>query len=285
MAHKIWTMRIIVGMDFSVGAKNALNYAVDISKIVDVEIQLVWVDSVSGEKQESGQKNEIRHDAKIELQELVNGFSERYPDLKISFKQRKGKVYQEVAHAAQSISADLVIIGTHGINGFEEFWVGSNAYKIISYCPCPVISVRANYSKGCHINKIVLPIDHTIDTTQKVAMAAKLANYFDAEVDVLGVYDSPLSSIKKKTESYIIETERFLTQTDVKTNIHFCNSNNISSSVVTYAEKNDADLIVIMTDQNKANSDIVMGRNSQIIINQSSIPVLSVKPSEMKFEQ
>lgn len=272
-------------MDFSVGAKNALSYAVDISKIVDAEIQLVWVEDNAPDRAEAGKKNEVRHDARLDLQEMVQSVQNKFPDLKISYKQKKGKVYQEMAFAATSYSADLVIIGTHGINGFEEFWVGSNAYKIICYCPCPVISVRADYSKGGLISKIVLPIDHTADTTQKVAMAAQLANYFAAEIDVLGVYESNLPSIKKKTDSFIIKTENFLSTAEVKTNIHFCNSNNISSSVVKYAESNDSDLIVIMTDQNKASMDIIIGPNSQHIINQSSIPVLSVKPSEMKTFQ
>jgi len=40
---------------------------------------------------------------------------------------------------------------------------------------------------------------------------------------------------------------------------------------------------VIMTDQDKATSDIIMGMNSQQIINRSSIPILSVKPDKMEF--
>lgn len=275
--------KIIVGMDFSKGALNALDYAIDVASSTSAEITLLWVEPSGLEKPIPGQKNEVRHEAKLDLLSLVDDFKIKRPNLKLGFKQKRGKIFQELAFLVTSLKADLVIIGTHGIGGFEEFWVGSNAFKIISYCPCPVISVRTDYSIGGRIRKIILPIDNSSDTTQKVPMAAKLAKSFDAEIKILGIYDSDLISIRKKTDRYLLKTEKYLEKNGVKYDLHRCTSNNISSSLVKYAENEDADLMVIMTDQNKATSDIIMGRRAQQIINQSTIPVLSVKPDKMEF--
>lgn len=268
-------------MDFSQGALNALDYAIDIALSTNSEIVLLWVDSENIEK--SGEKNEIRNDAKLELKNLIDEKKVKFHDLKISFKQKRGKVYQELAALALATQADLAIIGTHGIGGFEEFWVGSNAFKIISYAPCPVISVRTDFTKGAKIERIILPIDNSLDTLKKVPMAAKLAKAFDAEILLLGVYYSNLASIRKKTDGYLLEAEKYLSSHDIRLEFKSCKSNNISSSIVMYAEKMNADLIVIMTDQDKATSDIIMGINSQQIINRSPIPILSVKPGKMEF--
>lgn len=272
-------------MDFSQGALNALDYAVDVAADTHSEITLLWVEPNTSDKVLPGEKNETRYDAKVELQALVDKIILRQPELKVNYKQKRGKIYQEVAAFALQNQTDIVIIGTHGIGGVEEFWVESNAYKIISYCPCPVISVRADYKFGGSINKIILPIDDSLDTTKKVPMAANLAKYFNAEIRVLGVYDSDLISIRKRTDNYVRITESYLDKNEVNHRFIHCTSNNISSSLVKYAEGDGADLMVIMTDQNKATSDIIMGRKAQQIINQSPIPVLSVKPNKMEFNK
>ena len=275
--------KIIVAVDFSQGALNALNYAIDIALRINAEIRMLWVDTGIDKEPDLSGKNEIRHDAKMELESIVAKKTEEHPELIISYKLRKGKVYKEFAVQVLSWDADLAIIGTHGISGFEEFWVGSNAFKIISYSPCPVISVRTDYTKGGKIEKIVLPIDDSFETTKKVPMAAKLAKVFGAEIQMLSIYYSDLSSMKKLTDKYAKETERYVVGKNIKITNKSCLSNNLSKSIVKYTEEIDADLMVIMTDQDSANKDIIMGINSQHIINRSSIPILSVKPGEMKF--
>lgn len=276
--------KILVGMDFSKGALNAFNYAVDVAKSCESQIILLWVESNICEKLEPGEKNEFRHESKLELEKLISENKNANPELSISFKQKRGKIYKEFASVVVANKIDLAIIGTHGIGGFEEFWVGSNAYKIISYCPCPVISVRTDYTKGGNIKKIVLPIDDSIDTTKKVPMAAQLALELHADIEVLGIYESNLPSLKRKTDNYLNETKHYLSEKNIFPIISICKSNNISTSIVKYAEKNGADLMVIMTDQDKATSDIIMGIRSQQIINRSPIPVLSVKPYKMELK-
>lgn len=277
--------KILVGMDFSQGALNALDYAIEVAKNTQSEITLVWIEPETHDKLMPGEKNEIRHEAKLDLQKIIAQKQEQDSGLKFSYKQKRGKIFLEMASAAESTNADLVIIGTHGIGGFEEFWVGSNAFKIISYCPCPVISVRTDFTRGGEIKKIILPIDDTRDTTSKVPMAAHLAGAFNAEIDILGVYESDLASIRRKTDQYVEKTKKYLAENNIKHQFHHCKSNKLSCSIVRYAENNQADLMVIMTDQNKATSDIIMGRRAQQIINRSPIPVLSVKPDKMEFKK
>ncbi|OYT17672.1 MAG: hypothetical protein B7C24_01350 [Bacteroidetes bacterium 4572_77] len=274
---------IIVAMDFSQGATNALDYAIDIAQYSKAEILLVWIDTYTNEKAVMGEKNEVRHDAKLELQNIVDKNKEKHPELDISFKQKKGKVFQEIANIATTTKADLIVVGTHGVSGFEEFWIGSNAYKIISYAPCPVISVPTKYATGGKIEKIIVPIDDSFDTTRKIPMASQLAVAFQASIELLGVYHSKLTSIKKITDGYIKDSERYLNAKGIPSKFKSCSSNNIATSIVKYAEEINADLIVIMTDQNNANTDIILGVNSQHIINNSNIPILSVKPEKLKI--
>lgn len=276
--------KVLVGMDFSQGAMNALEYSIDLCDHRESEIVLLWVEPSGHEKTNfSGKKNEIRHEAKLELDQLIAEKKQKDPNLKISFKQKKGRIYKEFSNLAENGHFDLAIIGTHGIGGFEEFWIGSNAYKIISYCPCPVISVRTDYKKYGNIGKILIPIDDSIDTTKKIPMAVDLALSYNAKIQILAIYESGLSSLKRKVDHYVSEAKSYMDNKNVNYDFHQCKSNNTSQSIVQYADEQESDLIVIMTDQNTATTDILMGRRAQQIINSSSIPVLSVKPFKMEI--
>lgn len=273
---------IIVAMDFSTGAFNALNYAITIANTVQSNIILVWVDT-SSTKELTGDihKNEIRRDAKIELQQIVNQKSALLTGGNFKIKMRKGKVYQELALQAKTSVVDLVVVGTHGISGFEEFWIGSNAFKIISYNPCPVISVPIDYNIDRPLKTIVLPIDNSIDSIKKVPMAAKLALAFQSEIHLVSIYTTNLTSLKKKVDRSIMDAEKYIEKENVPYRVKLIQSMNLPLSVVEYAKKVNADMVVIMTDQEKANLSVLMGDYSQKIINLSSIPILSVKPENL----
>ncbi|MDA3904707.1 MAG: universal stress protein [Bacteroidales bacterium] len=273
---------IMVAMDFSTGALNALDFAIKIANSSQSNIILVWIDTCNTKETTLDLcKNEIRRDAKLELHRIVEEKSDLLKAGKIKIKMRKGKVYQELALQAKASETELIVVGTHGISGFEEFWIGSNAYKVISYASCPVISVQVDYDIKRPIKTIVLPIDNSIDSTKKVPMAVKLAKAFESEIHLLSIYTTNLASIKKKVDRSMMEAEKYLIKESVPYIIKMVQSTNLPISVVDYAKKVNANMIVIMTDQEKANLNILMGDYSQKIINISTVPILSVKPKNL----
>ena len=54
----------------------------------------------------------------------------------------EGVVHEEIAQAAKSKKADLIVIGTHGRTGLAEFFLGSVASRVAAVAPCPVMTVR-----------------------------------------------------------------------------------------------------------------------------------------------
>jgi len=273
---------IIVAMDFSKGALRALDYAIKIANNTQSDILLVWVDSqYTKEVLAELCKNEGRRDAKNELQRIVKDKTGLLTGGKFKIKLRKGKVYRELALQAKVSDAYLVIVGTHGISGFEEFWIGSNAFKIISYASCPVVSIRYNYDVEKPIKRIIVPIDNSIDSIKKVPTAAKLAKAFDAEIHLLSIYTTNLVSLKKKVDRVVLQSEKYLAKESVPFITKVIQSNNLPVTVVEYGKKVNGDMVVIMTDQEKANLSILMGDYSQKIINLSPMPILSVKPENL----
>jgi nucleotide-binding universal stress UspA family protein len=52
-----------------------------------------------------------------------------------------------VSTAATRLSADLIVVGTHGRRGMGRLMLGSGAEQIIRYAPIPVLVVRSSEAK------------------------------------------------------------------------------------------------------------------------------------------
>ena len=54
----------------------------------------------------------------------------------------EGVAHEQIARAARSKKADVIVIGTHGRTGFAKFFLGSVASRVVATAPCPVLTVR-----------------------------------------------------------------------------------------------------------------------------------------------
>ncbi|MBN2893279.1 MAG: universal stress protein, partial [Bacteroidales bacterium] len=107
------------------------------------------------------------------------------------------------------------------------------------------------------------------------------AKSFNSEIHLLSIYTTNLSSLKKKVDRSMLEAEKYLTKEKIPFFVEKKQSRNLPVTVIEYANKVDADIVVIMTDQEKANLSILVGDYSQKIINLSAMPILSVKPENL----
>jgi universal stress protein A len=49
----------------------------------------------------------------------------------------------QIARAARSQRADVIVMGTHGRTGFTRLLLGSVAERVVGTAPCPVLTVRS----------------------------------------------------------------------------------------------------------------------------------------------
>jgi nucleotide-binding universal stress UspA family protein len=268
---------IVVGIDFSNTSIHCIEYAISIANKVKSDIILIWVDKLT--VQESvypDTSNQNRNEAKKRFEDLVKQYGKKMgKGLKIEYKLRKGKVYHEVDSLAKNACALLIIAGAHGISGFEEFWIGSNAFKMVTYASVPVITVRNDFRITKNIKNILIPIDNTAETLQKLSFVTRLAQLFKSEVHIVTTHSSHLKSIQRISEKYARQAIQHLENNQVKFIQDSIVSNDITKALISYAIQIDADLISIMTEQ-ETPLNILMGPHTQQLINQSPIPVLSV---------
>jgi nucleotide-binding universal stress UspA family protein len=272
---------IVVAIDFSKGSIHALEYAIELANLTHSNVNLVWVDNVSSnEIAFANESKELRNEAKGNFDEILARYKDKLIHGKLTAKVRKGRVYQELATYVKQTDCCLMIVGTHGSSGFEEFLVGTNAFRIVSSIPSPVITVKYSYDikRGCR--KILLPVIHTAQTMQKIVFTANLARTTGADINILALNSSGLKSVQRSVDSNVAKVEKYLNEQGVNYVVDSMNTKNLASDIIEHARFVDADLIAIMTDvQDQANS-ILLGPFAQQLVSYSPVPVLSMHPKD-----
>jgi nucleotide-binding universal stress UspA family protein len=216
----------------------------------------------------------------VQFEGLIAKYQPDLRENKISYKIRTGKVYKEIADEARESRAMMVVTGTHGASVFVEFWIGSNANRIVSLSPCPVITIRSGIDIRRPLSVIVLPIDSSTETRQKATFTGYLAKKHNALVHILSLYSTKVKAIRRNVDSYSEQVAKYLEEEGVKYLITSKEVDNLADGMIEYAKSVDANLISIMTQQETNTINLWMGPYAQQTINRSPIPVLSVRPKE-----
>ncbi len=273
--------KIVVAIDFSDCSINAFLHALSIANHCNGELILLWVEKATNEKEKYVDKTlDPSKDVQKAFEELIAKYQPDFPAVKISWKIRKGKIYKEVTEEAKSVKAMLIVTGTHGASGFEEFWIGSNANKIVSSSACPVITIRGGINIQRPLMRIVLPIDSAEETRQKSSFTGYIAKKHGAEIFVLKLYTSKLKTMRHKVDMYAAQVIEYFVEEQIKHHIDQVICENISDATIEYATKIDANLIAVMTEQETTTANIFLGPYAHQIVNHSPFPVLSIHPKD-----
>jgi nucleotide-binding universal stress UspA family protein len=270
---------ILVATDFSKGASRALEYAINLANLTRSNITVIYVDdSLSHGLAVPSESSDNREEAKNNYAELMQQYKDRLVSGKFSFKIKKGKVYQELEVVAKQINCDLIITGTHGQSGYEEYWIGSNAFRVVSHAPCPVITVRSNFDVNRTISNILVPIDNTPETLNKIKFVSEFAQILGARVHIFALNSSKLHSLKQVVADSVKKAEKAFAEKNVSYTIEEKLVGNITTDIVDQAKKVNADLIAIRTEGENVASSILLGQFCHQLINFAPVPILSVHP-------
>jgi len=262
--------RVVVGFDFSTGSAYAVDLAIDVANRWQSDIRLVYVK----------EKNEDEGPIRAEIERRNAGVAHLLKGIKLEYVLREGKPADELCAQAREDNAELLIVGTHGMSGMKKSLLGRNSYKTIEQSPVPVLIIREDFNFNKQLDKIVVPIDSSDDTRQKAAKAALFAKTFGSTIHLLGLYTSTVPDIRRIVNNYIKMVERYFDKSEVNYITEFLDvEKNVTETTLEYAHKVDADLITIMTEQESNLTSLFLGTYAQQMINESNIPVLTVRPT------
>lgn len=283
---KLEVKRILIPTDFSDTANLALQHAALMAKILDSEITLLHVVSTFSFRVnlpevdlDEAQNAKLSSAIGARLAECAEDIKKVH-GVKVNTLITYGRIREEVVRIADEIDADIIILGTHGVSGIREFFMGSNAFRIVSEASCPVLSVQQS-AQQVGFNNIVVPIDNSFHSREKLSIAVKMAATYDSTIHICGLrsHDHDDEEINAKFRMKMKQVEDFLKERDVKYTVNTVFCSNIARATMDYGNEKNADLIIIMNEQEINTTGFFMGPYAQQIVNHSTIPVLSIRPT------
>lgn len=138
---------ILVPLDFSVPSKQALDAAAAFARRFKAKLTLLHVVAPVATPDFAAsfplvmENDKVMAAAKAELVRLVT--AARFPRGTVEkVLVRFGSAFHEIADAAGTLKADLIIISTHGRTGLKHALLGSTTERVVRHAPCPVLVVR-----------------------------------------------------------------------------------------------------------------------------------------------
>jgi nucleotide-binding universal stress UspA family protein len=280
---------IIVPVDFSVTSQNALMHAADHAAVFDNYIVMVHIleESYLSNLFGGQSKNDlVKVGIDQKMADMKASVKDKYPNLSIESIIYEGKVYKAIVEISNKMECDSIIMGTKGAEGIEQI-IGSTASRVMSYASVPVIIVNEFPKKGKY-EKIILAIDLSIESKQKVTWAIHIAKKYNSEVHIISEVEDD-EFLHNKIKATIYQVKNILLQNGVNAIIFELDEErfpgHLGVDTLKYADEIEADLILIMTHQEKGFSEYIFGSEAQQIVNRvSKVPVMCIHPTETAFK-
>jgi len=264
----------------------ALGQAFNLAKIKNSEVVLL---SVVGEQSmiESlfvdDKSHELQQKVNQKLIEIGKEYGDKY-GVDVETMVAKGKIYNQINEVAEMVSADLIVMGTNGSSGSSKKIMGSNAERVVRLAHCPVITIKGKeHREGC--DNIILPLDLEKQTKEKVTNALEYARYWNATIRLVSVVLRDSQEVREKLIKNINQVKQFITDAGVKCTAELVEGNKkqtLGDFIFEYEKRFDADLIMIMTKKEELSLTNNISVTARYIINNSEIPVMSIRPKEVK---
>lgn len=269
---------IIVGIDFSANSINSLRHAVAISLKTNLPIHLVWVKTPGAAKGlGKGTIDDFTAIAQLKLEDLAHRCHAEAPHVQIVTVILEGKPFIELTKYAANQPGSILIMGTHGMSGFEEKFVGGNAFKTVAESTVPTLVLRESIKVNHDLIEVLVPIDTSFETLQKMRHAIVLAKIFSAKIVLLGIL-----AINSKEEKHIVTIQlkhavRMCERANVRHEAQqVIVSGNAAKSILDYAKNRDINLMVIMKEEEVDIVDFWSGNTTRQLLNTAPMPLLII---------
>ena len=138
---------IVAPTDFSPNSERAVDYALQLARRLGAKLTLLHVVPEPSALDYSMEGISVQQIQGWE-EEAEERLTERLTRAQLEYKEvdalRASALHprDQIVRAAADLSADLLVISTHGYTGWKHFLFGSDAEKILEHAPCPVPVVR-----------------------------------------------------------------------------------------------------------------------------------------------
>ena len=288
--------QMLFATDFSACADRAMGYALSLAGAWKAELTAVTVLEFYPGMDPDYTVNKMYLDnlrAEANRQLVTVEARAKAAGLPITTRIEVGIPSEALQTVAQTIGADLLVVGTHGRTGLDHILVGSTAERVVRVSPCPVLAVKADKGgageAATTIKRIVVPIDLSTCSLDALEYAVQFARPLGASITILHAMepvayglDFSLTHAKEWKEQRAYLEKRLtvltacLTALGIQTD-HALKPGLPADSITSYVTGQGYDLMIMGTHGRRGLSHVLVGSIAGAMLRHAPCPVLTVR--------
>lgn len=288
---------ILVPSDLSVSARNAFHVARDLGDRFRAAVHVLHVTPEAGQfasiaRWLTGQSAPDKEADDRAIEEAMEREFGAYEHLK--HVHRRGDVVATILEYAEDCDIDLIVMGTRGVRSLEHPALGGIAGEVVRNSARSVLTVPALGEISFEgFRRVVVALDFARVSAELLRGAKHLASVYGAKLSMVFVaeehtvpmfLDTGLVSVTtlKVDEEIAARADDALRQLDEETGAfdlereHVVLRGNPAREIVAYAERIDADLIVMGRRGQSPHEGLLLGTVSEHVIRRSRCPVFTL---------
>ena len=262
-------------MDLSETSLNALQTAIALAKKHDAGIYLLYVDETIATVLESQADGTGSGKGSLDVLLALSSSIKNANGVLPTVIEERGCVVEAIVKTSLVTQSDLIVMGSHGASGFRDDYIGSNAYNVIKYATCPILTIPPK-RRFTSFKKVLFPIRPVSGAMNPYSVASGFLAP-KSMVDVLGL--SYLNIEKETTllDKIVSEIEDVVAKDKVNMKTFWGSGLSIANDILQFAQQNNSDLIVLTNALDAIPKSNFIGPHAQKVIHNSRIPLLSIK--------
>ena len=271
--------RILVPIDFSEYAENALKAAAFFAKKNNSEIFLLHLLELPGQMNDAMTTGSSIPEVMLfinKANDLLQKITEQpyLEGVKISTSVQFEKAFSGIMSFSKINKIDLIIMGSHGTSGIEELLIGSNAEKVVRLSEIPVLILKKDINEA-HFDNFVFASDFSEEVKKPFQKMIEFAQIFTAKLSLVMI--ATPNSFKNTIDSEK-KMKQFVKNFDIQNySLHIFNDTNIENGIINFSKKINADLIGLCTHGRTGLAHFFNGSISEDLVNHATKPVITFK--------
>lgn len=271
--------RILVPCDFSAPARQAYKFAINLATASKGEVIVLYniPTPIIYETTFGIQPYPLDPEAIEELEKNARRAFERLKkvhrapvNVPVNFFTLNEEMVRGIIKFSKKRKIDLIVMGTHGSSGFEEFMVGSNTEKIVRLSTVPVIALRkAPFFSS--IKNIVFPTTLKLNQTELIKRIKSLQKFFNARLHILLINTHRSFRIEQDAKEALQEFVKHYKLTNYTVN--FRSSWTERDGIINFAQQTKADMVVMATHGRQGLAHLFTGSITESVVNHIKCPI------------
>jgi nucleotide-binding universal stress UspA family protein len=219
----------------------------------------------------------VKQEALSKMTHCVNEyFNNKIPDF-IDLKIATGELVAEIPKMLIAHNFDFIIIKEYSKIASLLDKLKMDSEKIVSGIECPVMIMHEKWTKT-GIKEILVPIDITQKCRDVVLWAAAISLKLKARIQIVSIVNLNIDVEKSLVSKRSNLIKNWVTKQGIECDLTILKSapGKMHEALLTFADRGNADLIMILTHEEFIAANNYLGKFAKEIIHRSPKPVLSL---------